>query len=87
MPHDSVTRTSREVNLGWAENNPQLFVQTVKSFQAETPITHWQHFIDLSRNGYVTFHANRRETPFLDTKEYLAHSSGNRFLKEIGMRQ
>ncbi len=86
MPHDNVSRTEREVNFGWANNNPELFVATVKDFQKETPVTEWRHHIDLSRPGYVTLIATRRRKPFDNIKDYLANGSseGRTYLSEIG---
>ena len=57
-----VSRTETEMNLGWAESNPELFVQAVKAFQAKTPAAQWTHRIDLSRVGFVTLTAIRRDS-------------------------
>jgi len=86
MPHDSVTRTETEMNKGWAEANPELFVRSVFDFQANTPVTHWRHFVDLGRPGYVTLIAVRRDKPFADRSAYLADGArdGLTFLKETG---
>lgn len=86
MPHDSVTRTEREVNFAWATNHPELFVTTFKNFQDETPVTHWRHHIDLGRPGYVKLIATRRAKPFDSVKDYLVDGSsdGRTYLTEIG---
>ena len=86
MPHASVTRTEREFNEGWAKANQALFVNYVFSFQAEAPIEEWQHFVDLSRPGFMKLIAVRRAKPFKDRAEYLADGrvDGGTYLKEIG---
>lgn len=83
---DNVSRTETEMNLVWARNNPELFVQAVEAFQNKTPVTHWRHTVDLGRKGFVTLIANRRPQPFDDVQAYLAEDNGNLFLREIGAR-
>lgn len=86
MPHASVSRTEREFNEGWAKANQALFANYVFAFQAETPITEWQHFVDLSRPGFMKLIAVRREKPFASIQEYLAAGrvDGGTYLKEVG---
>jgi hypothetical protein len=80
---ENVTRTETEMNFGWAQQVPHLFVKSIQSFQKKTPITHWRHFIDLSRDGFITLIAQRRETPFDSVTEYLADDK--RYLREVGV--
>jgi hypothetical protein len=84
---ENVSRTETEFNFVWAENNPELFAQGVKAFQTKTPITHWQHFVDLGRAGFITLIAVRRPQPFESVQDYLNHGrlQGETFLSEIGM--
>lgn len=79
---DNVSRIETEMNSGWAEQVPHLFVQSVFAFQKKTPITHWRHFVDLSREGYITIIAQRREKPFDSIKDYLADDK--LYLRETG---
>lgn len=79
---DSVTATSVEFSLGWAEENPELFAQSVREFQRNTPITHWSHRVDFSRDRFVTFYAYRRPKPFGSVTDYL--KSEKLYLREIG---
>lgn len=79
---DNVTRIEIEMNLGWAQDVPHLFVQSIAEFQNKTPITHWRHYVDLGRNGFISLMAERREKPFDSVKDYLADDK--RYLREIG---
>jgi hypothetical protein len=72
-----VTRTETEFNFNWAKENPELFVQNFQKFANEYPIDSWKHYLDLSRTGYVTIIANRREK---------SYDFDNDFLVEIGMK-
>lgn len=83
MPHDSVTRTEREMSLGWAAANPALFVQSIKTFQTECPITHWRHHVDLSREHFMKLIAVRRDKPFASVTDYVMEDK--LYLREIGM--
>lgn len=78
----TISRTEREMNFCWANNNPALFVQSVEEFQREHPITHWRHHVDLTRVGFIALIAVRRPEPFASVQEYLA--DGGPFLKEHG---
>jgi hypothetical protein len=80
--HDNVTRSETEINLGWAAANPELFVRSVKRFQAVAPITHWQHRIDLSREHYMKLIAVRRKEPFDSVADYVTHPTA--YLRESG---
>jgi hypothetical protein len=80
--HDNVTRSETEINLGWAEANPELFVRSVKTFQHRAPITHWQHYIDLSREHFMKLIAVRREQPFDSVTDYVMHDTA--YLRETG---
>jgi hypothetical protein len=82
-PHPLCTRTETEMSLVWGENHPALFVEAVKRFQDETPITHWRHHVDLGRKGFITLIASRRPQPFESVQDYL--KDGGPFLQEIGM--
>lgn len=84
--HSNVSRSEREYNHAWMNENPALFAASLIDFQKNFPITHWQHHIDMSLGYTIKLIATRRETPFLDTQEYLKHSSGNLYLHEIGMK-
>lgn len=79
---DNVSQTETEFNLGWADNNPELFAQAVRAFQTKTPITHWRHHVDLSREGFITLMAYRRAQPFNTVRDYLAVEK--LYLKETG---
>lgn len=82
MPHDSVTRTEREMSLGWATANPALFVQSIKDFQSEAPITDWRHYVDLSRNHFMKLIAVRRDKPFDSVTDYVMDDK--LYLRETG---
>lgn len=82
MPHESVTRTEREMNLNWAKANPALFVQSFIDFQSETPITDWQHFVDLSRPAFIKLIAVRRKEPFNTVTDYVM--ADKVYLRETG---
>lgn len=82
MPAANVTRTDREFNLNWAKANPALFVQSVADFQNETPITHWRHFVDLSRGSFVKLIAVRRDKPFDSVTDYVMDDK--LYLRETG---
>ena len=56
-----ITRSDIQMNLGWARNNPGLFVEKVIGFQEEFPVTDWRHEIDLSQKATVILTAHRRE--------------------------
>lgn len=71
MPHANITRSEREVSMGWAEANPSLFVATVQSFKRECPVTEWKHFVDLSRTHHMKLIAVRRDTPFETVADYV----------------
>lgn len=59
-PSKYATRTESEMNLGWARENPALFVKTFAEYQEARPANEWDHKIDLSRTGYVTLRADRK---------------------------
>lgn len=82
MPHDSVSRADRDMSLNWATANPELFVQSVKDFQNEYPITHWQHHVDLSRQHFMKLIAVRRAKPFDSVTDYVMDDK--LYLKETG---
>lgn len=84
MAHASVTRSEKEMNFGWARANPALFVQSVMTFQAEFPVTDWQHHVDLSRNHFVTLIAVRRDKPFDSVTDYIMADDSKLYLKETG---
>lgn len=79
---DQVSRIDTEFNLNWADANPELFAQAVRAFQTKTPVTHWAHHVDLSRECYITLIAVRRAQPFDSVKDYLADDK--RYLRETG---
>lgn len=81
-PADNVTQIEQEFNFVWAQNNPELFAQALREFQRKTPITHWRHRIDLSREGFLTLYAYRRPKPFGSVRDYLAVDK--LYLREIG---
>ena len=84
MPHESVTRSEKEMNFGWAQANPELFVRSVMAFQTEFPITDWQHHVDLSRAHFMKLIAVRRAKPFDSTTDYVMAEDSKLYLKEIG---
>lgn len=57
-----LSRVEHEMNMNWAEQNPQLFVKSVKEFQQKYANADWKIGIDLSRPFYVTLIATRRFT-------------------------
>lgn len=79
---DSVSRSETEFNLNWAQANPELFVQAVQAFQKKAPITHWRHYVDLSRASFMTLIADRREKPFDSVTDYVMEDK--LYLKETG---
>lgn len=79
---DNVTRTETEININWGKANPELYVQSVEAFQNKTPITHWQHFIDLSRKGFMKLIAVRRDKPFDSVTDYVMEDK--LYLRETG---
>lgn len=85
MAHESVSRSEKEMNFGWAQANPELFVRSVMAFQAEFPITDWRHHVDLSRNHFMKLIAVRRDTPFDSTTDYVMAEDSKLYLKEIGL--
>lgn len=85
MPHPSVSRAEKEMNFGWAQANPALFVQSVMGFQNEYPITDWRHHVDLSRNHFMKLIAVRRDKPFDSTTDYIMAEDSKLYLHEIGM--
>lgn len=70
------------MSLGWAAANPLLFIERIKKFQTETPITHWEHRVDLSREHVMKLIAVRRTIPFDSLTEYVTDRA---YPKEIGM--
>lgn len=84
-PHGLVSRVEVEMNLGWAEANPALFVDKVKGFKDDHPATHWQHHIDLTSGWKIKFIACRRETPFESDLHYVLDNDGATYLTEVGM--
>lgn len=79
---DNVSRTETEFNLNWAKVNPELFADGVTAFQNKTPITHWQHFVDLSRKSFMTLIAVRRDKPFDSVTDYVMEDK--LYLRETG---
>lgn len=80
---DDVSRTETEFNLNWAKANPELFAQAVESFQSKTPITDWKHFVDLSRESFMTLIAVRRDQPFETVTDYVM-ADEHLYLRETG---
>lgn len=80
--HDNVSRFETEFNLNWAKANPELFVERVETFQSRAPITHWQHFIDLSRDRFMKLIAVRRDKPFDSVTDYVMEDK--LYLRETG---
>ena len=83
MAHESVTRSEKEMSMGWAQANPALFVTSIKDFQTEFPITDWKHFVDLSRQHFMKLIAVRRDKPFDSVTDYVMEDK--LYLHEIGM--
>lgn len=55
-----IKRVEREMNLGWAEANPALFVRSLQEFQEKYAIDgEWRVEIELSRKGFVTLVAHK----------------------------
>lgn len=79
---ENVSRTETEFNLNWARENPELFAQAVAAFQTKTPITHWQHFVDLSRQSFMKLIAARRDKPFDSVTDYVMEDK--LYLRETG---
>lgn len=79
---ENVTRSETEFNLNWAKANPELFAQSVAAFQKKAPITHWQHFIDLSRDCFMKLIAVRRDKPFDSVTDYVMEDK--LYLRETG---
>jgi hypothetical protein len=80
--HENVSRFETEFNLNWAKANPELFVESVQTFQRRAPITHWQHFIDLSRDCFMKLIAVRRDKPFDSVTDYVMEDK--LYLRETG---
>jgi hypothetical protein len=54
----TTSRHELEINLGWANQHPQLFFESVRKFHEET--RHLTNkFVDTSRAGFVTYIANK----------------------------
>lgn len=85
MPHESVSRSEKEMNFGWAQANPELFIRSVMAFQAEFPITDWRHHVDLSRAYSMKLIAVRREATFGSTMDYVMAENSKLYLHEIGI--
>lgn len=79
---DNVSRTETEFNLNWAKANPELFADAVVAFQNKTPITHWQHYVDLSRGSFMKLIAVRRDKPFDSVTDYVMEDK--LYLRETG---
>jgi hypothetical protein len=58
---DGVVRVEIEMNMNWAEKNPELFVAKCNEFSCKYHFSKWKHEIDLSRDRFVTLIAKRRE--------------------------
>jgi len=54
-----LSRVEHEMNLFWADQNPELFVKAVRKFQDEYANHEWNVSIQLGRKHYVTLVAKR----------------------------
>lgn len=52
-------RVEVEMNLNWAEANPELFAARVSKFQNEYNTGEWKMSMDLTRNRYMTLVAEK----------------------------
>ena len=55
-----ISRRELEVSLGWAVENPGLFIKSFVEFIGENSAAEWSHKMDLSQDGFVTFIAFKR---------------------------
>lgn len=55
-----LSRVDHEMNLFWADQNPELFVKAVRKFQDEYANHEWDISIHLDLKNYVTLTAKRR---------------------------
>lgn len=53
-----LSRVEHEMNLNWADQNPDLFVKAVREFQDKYANYEWDVSIQLNRKHYVTLVAN-----------------------------
>lgn len=56
------TRTETELSLAWARENPELFVKAFDEMQEARPDRDWTFRLDMSRKGFVTVTAIRRDS-------------------------
>lgn len=56
-----VSRAECEASFTWGQHHPELMVAFLMRFQERYPAEVWQHGIDLSRVGFITLIAKRRE--------------------------
>ena len=54
-----LSRVEHEMNLNWADQNPDLFVKAVREFQDKYANYEWDVSIQLNRKHYVTLVAKR----------------------------
>lgn len=57
-----ISRVENEINLNWAEQNPESFVKSVLDFQKQYSNTEWKITVDLSRDKYMILTATRKFT-------------------------
>lgn len=50
-----------QTSLGWAHDNPELFLETVRDFVGDHPEADWTRTVDTSRKGFMYFRATRKE--------------------------
>lgn len=60
-PAITTARVEVEMSTGWATMNPHLFTETFLDFQRDHPATVWSHTINLTRIGFITLTAHRKE--------------------------
>lgn len=58
-PGPHVSRVNVEMSLGWADENPALFIQKFRDMGVYCPSSEWTHTLLLHRPGFVILEANR----------------------------
>jgi hypothetical protein len=62
--HPNTYKVENEMNLKWAESNPELFVKTFIEFQEDFNNGQWDMSIDMTRKGFAILTATRKDEIF-----------------------
>lgn len=58
-PRADVSVSETELSTGWAEENPELFLQAVIKFNESHPDDAWERAVDFTRGGFLVIRAER----------------------------